>query len=472
MRAGDDRTLVFTRDPARRAAAGSYLARLALPGLYPVRQAVVEQLQGGKTDAGTLVGNGPFILQEHVPNDHLTLLPNPRYTAGPPPRLQRLTLRVVGDPAQALDLVRSGALDAAALTPQQLAGLVSDPAYRDRIKREAWFATVYVSFNTRRQPFDDARVRLALARAIDRDAFVARITRGSGRPGATLLPPSMPGYDPANEAIAGFDPEAARALLTAAGYPDGRGFPAGVTLLVVGDARAGSPGADFIAQGWRDVLNVPVAVELAPTPSDAFGRMRGGAWQAATASWSADYFHPEDFLQTLFATGGAANMYQYNNPAFDAAVEQAGAETDPRLAAPLWSAAERLLLADCPCAPILHTELTTLWQPRVGGLQASALDLALYGDASLVRVDTTAKPFPSLLCRKPVPQPARRAGQRAGAGAASRRVPTITLRSAAGAARSRQAGERATDHCIAVRARRPRRSVTAAVTRQNVRPCR
>ena len=80
----------------------------------------------------------------------------------------------------------------------------------------------FYRLNTTRAPFDDPRVRHALALAIDREEIVV-VTRGGELPAKGLVPPGLPGYDGV-ESVS-FDPERARKLLAEAGYPEVKAFP-------------------------------------------------------------------------------------------------------------------------------------------------------------------------------------------------------------------------------------------------------
>src|SRR5262249_39856910 len=94
---------------------------------------------------------------------------------------------------------------------------------RNDLNPKPFLCTYYYLVNTKRKPFDDVRVRRALAKAIDR-AEIASTALGAGEvPAYSLVPPGMKGYDPPT--LGKEDVEEARRLLAEAGYPDGRGFP-------------------------------------------------------------------------------------------------------------------------------------------------------------------------------------------------------------------------------------------------------
>src|SRR5207248_1303119 len=129
---------------------------------------------------------------------------------------------------------------------------------------------------------------------------------------------------PANEAILQFDPVAARRALADAGYPDGRGFPSDAALIV------GEPQLllyDFLAKGWKDVLNVTIRSEVAD-PKIAAARVSQQQYQLRTTGWYGDYPNADDWLPGLWGTGGTINGARYSNPIFDQSLAQALAEPD------------------------------------------------------------------------------------------------------------------------------------------------
>ena len=86
-----------------------------------------------------------------------------------------------------------------------------------------YLGTYFVRFNVTRKPFDDPRVRQALALAVDKERIVKKITRGGELPASHLVPDGTANYT-SPEGL-GYDPERARKLLAEAGYPGGKGFP-------------------------------------------------------------------------------------------------------------------------------------------------------------------------------------------------------------------------------------------------------
>src|SRR5690606_3469399 len=81
----------------------------------------------------------------------------------------------------------------------------------------------FLRFNTTRPPLNDPRVRQALSRAIDRDAIARTVLQGSREPATAITPPGTGGYT--SRAQVSTNVAEARALLAAAGFPEGQGFP-------------------------------------------------------------------------------------------------------------------------------------------------------------------------------------------------------------------------------------------------------
>ncbi len=130
------------------------------------------------------VGDGPYRLSAWHRGDRLTYVANASYWRGAP-RLKRIDVAVVGDPSTNLTLLRSGALTWNLIAPSQQSALSGSTEIRYRSVSLASVAAVV--FNLRHPPLDDARVRRALAFAIDRRAISAKITLGRYPVVATAL---------------------------------------------------------------------------------------------------------------------------------------------------------------------------------------------------------------------------------------------------------------------------------------------
>ena len=175
---------------------------------------------GSEHFASNPVGTGPYVLEEWVKDDHITLRKNPNYW-GDEPEIDVLTFRTVPDIASRVATLLAGEADIATdlqpATVQEVENredlsVVSRPGMR----------SVFLLFNTKIDtPVTDRRVRQAINYAVDKDAIIANILDGFGKKlEGQVLSEEYWGYQAALEAYP-YDPDKAKELLAEAGYPDG-----------------------------------------------------------------------------------------------------------------------------------------------------------------------------------------------------------------------------------------------------------
>lgn len=142
------------------------------------------------------VGNGPFRFVAHEPNRRWVFAANPDFPAalGGPPRLQRLIIVVVDEPATKLAALTAGELDFAGIQPAHAQFVARDP--RLAVVSYPLLLTYGIALNTRRPPFAALAARRRLDAAVDRRAIVQGYLYGFGTPSTTPVPPDLPGYVP------------------------------------------------------------------------------------------------------------------------------------------------------------------------------------------------------------------------------------------------------------------------------------
>ncbi len=342
----------------------------AMPSAAPIRQDVVAK-SGDKwsTSPDTLVSNGQFKVAEIAPGDHITVTPNPHYW-GPKPTLTSLTFVVVKDGAAALDAFRSGSVDVIDVQPAQASVVAADPQLAKRLVETLDLTVYWIAFRVTSPRLGNPRVRLALAEAIDRKAFVHQILQGLGQPAETFIPQGMHGYSADLAGIQKFDVAQARAELASAGVSPAQ--LSGVHLSYDKSSDFGKAAATFV----HDQLKANLGVEIALDPLDANtlgSRLASGSFDlAGPLGWTADYPDPADWYD-IFLTTNSNNYSLYQNGHYDDLVNVARTDTDPNRRDREYVQAQKQLLSDAPVAFLAQSMSWYLVQPYAHGLTTSPI---------------------------------------------------------------------------------------------------
>lgn len=345
---------------------------------FPVHRATVEAF-GSPTDQlsqwareGNIVTNGAFDLAEWEINSHVTVVKRESYWDADTVKLNSIVFYPTENLTTEERMFRDGQLHFTADVPVDKVSvyLEENP---EVFRNESYNGSYYYNVNTTRQPFDDVRVRQALAYSIDRDLISSSIMQGSSDPATAVVPPGLPGYESPDIVV--YDPELARQLLAEAGYPDGVGFPSFDILYNTHESHRKI--AVAIQQMWNRELNIPVTISnqewkvyLDTTAELNFDLSRQG--------WIGDYVDPITFLD-LFVTNGGNNRTGWSNQAYDQillrdvpASPNASARND------LYHQAETILLTELPIIPIYTYKTRHLVSTDLKGMPYNVMDYYNY----------------------------------------------------------------------------------------------
>ena len=175
---------------------------------------------GAQHFANNPIGTGPYVLEEWVKDDHITLRKNPTYW-GEEPNIDVLTFLTVPDISSRVATLLAGEADIATDLQPATVQEVEDRDGLSVVSRPG-MRSVFLLFNTKiDSPVTDRRVRQAINYAVDKDAIIANILDGFGKKlEGQVLSEEYWGYQAALEAYP-YDPAKAKELLAEAGYPDG-----------------------------------------------------------------------------------------------------------------------------------------------------------------------------------------------------------------------------------------------------------
>jgi oligopeptide transport system substrate-binding protein len=339
----------------------------------PVCKAVVSKNDKWAVDLTNYVTDGPFKLTQWSHNDKMVFVKSPTYWDKNTVKLTKITYLMVEDESTALSMYQSGQLDAAVNVP--LPDLPKQVASGDA-KILPSLGTYYYQFNVTKKPFNDARVRKALALAIDRKGITQSILKGGQTPALALVPygiaDALPGTD--FRTVGGSyykdnDIATAKSLLAQAGYPNGKGFPAFTLLFIASNARKSI--CEAIQQMWKKNLGITCAVrseERGVYLDDRTNLNYDIMW----TGWTGDYMDPNTFLD-VWVTGGGQNCTGYSNKSYDALIAKAKATVNPTARMATLHAAEKILMTDMPILPIYYYTNPVLLSKHVKNFYQSTL---------------------------------------------------------------------------------------------------
>ena len=236
-------------------------------------------------------------------------------------------------------------------------------------------ATNYVFFNTMRKPFDDPRVRRALAMAADLGSLVKAVFQGSGTPAASLLPPVLWGQDASLKPYS-YDPAGARALLAEAGYPGGFATELWAMPVVRAYMPNGLRAAEMLQSDWAKigVRARSVSYEW----GEYLKRIRAGEAPVGMLGATWDYPDPSEVMLD-FLCHAPANDPRFCSQAYDRAVQEANTVTDRDQRARLYRQAQRTMYEEVPLVRIADVKAYVPVRKNVEGFKPHFLGAQPYG---------------------------------------------------------------------------------------------
>jgi oligopeptide transport system substrate-binding protein len=330
---------------------------------FAVVPAGIDAAPSTLTPGRGFVGSGGYVLAADS-DATATLTANPHYWAGRPAIGTVTLVHDIGgrSPVAAFE---AGDVDLVPVSPYDATWLAWDQDLGRDLRRSDSLSVQYYGFDTRRTPFDDVRVRQAFARAVDWRRLLSLSAAGTGRPATGMVPPGIPGRSD-QDFLPTLDPDRARALLAAAGYPGGTGFPA-VTLVGGGPEDRG-----FAAEVKRQ-LGVTVEVEI--DAGNVIDRLSANPPSIFSMGWVADYPGPNDFLGILLGSGSSNNYGRWSSTAFDTALSDALAATDAAASRSAFDRAEAIVRDEAPAIPLAYDVEWSLARAGLLGAYSNGLGI-------------------------------------------------------------------------------------------------
>jgi oligopeptide transport system substrate-binding protein len=360
------------------------------PATFPVRRDIIESAGDQWTfSPSTYISNGPYRLREWVHNSYLLYEKNPNYYAPAADGPDNIRFTLMDDDNAVLAGFKSGELDFIENVPvDEIPTLLAS----GELKIADYLGTYFLSINTQRAPFTDARVRKAFTLAIDRTYIINQITRTGQKPASGFVPTGMADaagagsdfrqtggdYYSINPADYERNVAEAKRLMAEAGYPNGAGFPVVEYIYNTNDAHRAI--AEALQDMWRTALGVTVTLSNQDWAVFLDTRKEGN-YSLARDGWIGDYNDPINFLD-MFLTGGGNNNSQYVNPEYDRLIAAAkGTAVQADRMRYLHQAEDLLVGADYAVGPIYFYTQTYMMNPAMSGMYYTPLGYFFFTNA-------------------------------------------------------------------------------------------
>lgn len=335
-------------------------------GAVAVPRHAIEKHGREWTRPGKIVSNGAYMLVEVSPQTLIRARRNPNYHSSSSVAIDEVVYYPVEDEGTSFKRFQAGELDIAIKFPIDRIDQIRKQ-YAAELRTAPSLGTTMLVLNHRKPPFGDARVRRALALAIDRNVLTDRILRKTALPAYTLVPAGVSRYqlpvpEYARAPLAARQAEA-RELLAAAGY--GPGKPLKFTMQYFTEARTRTLAVAMVSM-WRAV---GVDCELVNKDlGSVISSVRAGNYEVSLYAWFSSFDDPSTFLD-IVTTKTRGSFTGYSNPAFDAAFAAANALPVAAERQAALARAEALALADTPVIPLFTNINQRLVAKRVSGWQ-------------------------------------------------------------------------------------------------------
>jgi ABC-type transport system substrate-binding protein len=311
------------------------------------------------SDAALVSGTGPFLFTSWEKGKLVILKKNPNYWQKPAV-LDEVRFVVYPGQAALLKALAAGEIDMVEfLVGNNLKAIKANPNLT--VESIMGNSTGFLSINTRRVPFNDVRVRRAVAMALNPFELTKKFFVGSaGAPATSMIPPTLFSYF---SKIAVNRPEEAKALLNASGWDATKTY----VLLEGWAQRPYMPDPHGIALEIQKQLDaVGIRVRLERDPENYFDRLAKGEFDLVLNGWIADSPNPAEYLTSNLQTRtiGQNNASQWSNATFDAIVDSCRILGDKELQAKLREAL-RIVDEEVPLIALFYGPQTAVLSNRI-----------------------------------------------------------------------------------------------------------
>ncbi|MDX1891120.1 ABC transporter substrate-binding protein [Mycolicibacterium sp. 050158] len=317
------------------------------------------------------IGTGPFAFVSRKSGDLIVLRANPTYWGGPP-KVPGVTFEFITEPSTAISALQAGEIDWTDSVPtQRISQLRGDDSLKLAVtpSNDYW----YLALNEAKAPWNDPRVRQAIAYGIDRQSIVAATSYGSATANQLAIPEGNPWYTPYDRYR--YDTGEAKRLLDEAGaHPDR------MDMLVTSEYPETVTAAQVIADNLAplgitvDIRTVDFATWLDEQNSGHFDMLMMG--------WLGN-IDPDDFYYAQHHTNGTSNAQKFSDPEVDRLLDAGRVETDRQARQQDYAKAATIIADQVSYVYLYNPAVVQAWTTNLSGYDARRDGAVRFRTASL-----------------------------------------------------------------------------------------
>ena len=361
--AGEDTVLIRVKQPTP-----NLLTNLGgFKGMAIVQRKNVESGQ----IASHPVGTGPFAFASQKSGDSIILKANPNYWGGAP-KVPGVTFRFISEPSTALSALQAGEIDWTDSIPtQRVAQLKNDDSVKLAVtpSNDYW----YLALNEAREPWKDARVRQAIAYAIDRKAIVQATSYGTATANQLAIPEGNPWYTPYDTYR--YDINKAKSLLGEAGAS-----PENLDMLVTSEYPETVTAAQVIADNLKP-LGITVNIRTVDFAT-WLDEQNNGNFDMLMMGWLGN-IDPDDFYYAQHHTDGSSNAQKFSNPDVDRLLDAGRVEVNQQARHDDYAKAATIIADQVSYIYLYNPSVIQAWTTNLSGYDARRDGAIRFRTASL-----------------------------------------------------------------------------------------
>ena len=345
-----------------------FLELCAFYTYYPVNSKLQEEMGSEWShDGSTFVSNGPFTLTEWNNDESVVVVKNEEYYNKDAVKLNGITFYISEDQNTEWQMYQNGETDININLPQDVLGqLIAEN--NEELTTEAELSTYYYNFNTTAKPFNNVKVRKALAMAIDRQLIIDEVAQGGQFPAFAMVPQGVGdadgdfrtnGGDYIEENI-----EEAKKLLEEGLAEEGMDSLEFTVLYNTSEGHKRI--AEAIQQMWNENLGANVTLENTEFQVK-IDREHALDYEVSRAGWIGDYVDPNTFLD-MFTSWSEQNNTGWSTDEYDKLITDAAAEFDVATRMGYLHEAEDMLMEALPVMPIYYYTKSWTTKPYLSGV--------------------------------------------------------------------------------------------------------